>query len=125
MKSSLDEALALLMKWKSDANRIVFIVCDGPPDEPESFFFGVTGYIKRLSESWVEVCSGINRCHLRLNLPGTIFQYVETQDRRLAMDDEDRQEAGEMFEGCLSISRADGTFGVLNVLRQKGNPDGD
>jgi hypothetical protein len=41
------------------------------------------------------------------------------------MDDEDRQEAGEMFEGCLSISRVDGTFGVLNVLRQKGNPDGD
>jgi hypothetical protein len=118
MISSLDEAMSLLSKWKAEGASIVLFMSDGPPDDPESFFFSITGGVRGLSASWVEVSRGTNCCRLRLNLPGTTFHYVESRDPGLLIGDRDREDAERLFEGCLSVSYDDGTFCVFNVLRE-------
>jgi hypothetical protein len=119
MISSQDEAISLLSKWKADRKAIMLVVSDGPPDDPAVFLLSVTGVVKDLTTSWVEVSSGTNICRLRLDLPGTCFSYIESRDPRLHMDDSDREDAERLFEGCLSLNFINETFCVFNVLREE------
>jgi len=123
MTSSLDEAISLLSRWKAAGNSMLLVVSDGSPEDPGAFLFSVSGVVEELTGSWVEVSSGNNRCRLRLDQPGTCFTYVESRDRRLLLDDRDREDVERLFEGCLSLTFIDETFGVFNVLREDGGID--
>jgi hypothetical protein len=123
MRSSLDEAISLLSKWKADRKSIVLLVSNGPPDNPESFMFKITGVVKEISGSWVGVASGTNYCCLKLNRPGARFEYVESRDPKLLLDDRDRDDAERMFEGILSVDFLDEIFCVFNVLREERGTD--
>jgi hypothetical protein len=119
MTSTLDEVIILLKKWEADQLQVVLIVSNGPPDDPESYFFSVTGYVTIVSGFWVEVARDTDCCRLRLDMQGTSFQYVESRDPRLTMEDGDRELAEELFDGNLSVSYADGAFAVLTGLRER------
>jgi hypothetical protein len=124
MISSLDEAVALLSKWKTDGTSIILFVSDGPPDDPESFFFSMTGSVEGVSSLWVELSRGTNRFRLRMNEPGTTFHYVESRDPRLQIDDADREDAEFLFEGVLSMNFDNGMFCAFNALRPGAGSDG-
>lgn len=119
MISTLDEVIFLLRKWEADQLQVVLIVSNGPPDDPKSLFVSVAGEVTVVSGSWVEVARDTHCCRLRLDVEGTSFQYVESRDPRLAMEDGDRELAEELFDGNLSVSYADGTFAVFTGLRQR------
>jgi hypothetical protein len=118
MISSHDEAMSLLSKWKADGTTIIVFMSDGPPDDPDTFFFSMTGRVRELSATWVEVAKGTHICRLRLDLPGTVFHYIESRDAGLHLAESDRDDAELLFEGCLSLDFDDGKFFVFNALRE-------
>ncbi len=125
MISSRDEAIALLKKWKADRAVIVLFVSNGPPDDPDTFFFSITGTVKEVSTLWLRISRRTNIFRLRLDLPGTSFHYVESRDPALQLADSDREDADQLFEGCLSMNLADGTFCAFNALRERADDDED
>ena len=125
MVSSQDEAIAILRKWKADRAKVVIFVSNGPPDDPDTFFFSLTGTVKQASTSWLRISKGTNVFRLRMDLPGTSFHYVESRDPELQLGEREREDAEELFEGCLSINLADGTFCAFNALKEISGEDED
>jgi hypothetical protein len=125
MKSTLDEVLSLLNKWKADKKLLVIAVSDGDPSNPDSFLFKITGTVKEISSSWVGIAGGPSYCCLRLVRPGARYDYIELRDPRLPISDQDRNDAEQLFEGILSVDFDDELFYVFNVLRVdlRGVPD--
>jgi hypothetical protein len=123
MVSSQDEAIAILRKWKAERAVVVIFVSNGPPDDPDTFFFSLTGTVKQASTSWLRISKGTNVFRLRLDLPGTSFHYVESRDPALQLGERDREDAELLFEGCLSMNLADGTFCAFNALRERAEED--
>jgi hypothetical protein len=117
MKSTLDEVLSLLNKWKADKKLLVIAVSDGDPSNPDSFLFKITGTVKEISSSWVGIAGGPSYCCLRLVRPGARYDYIELRDPRLPISDQDRNDAEQLFEGILSVDFDDELFYVFNVLR--------
>jgi hypothetical protein len=117
MKSSLDEVLSLLNKWKADKKLIVVAVSDGDPSNPDSFIFKITGGVKEISNSWVGIAGGPSYCCLNLTRPGARYDYIELRDPKLPITEQDRVDAERLFEGILSVDFDDELFYVFNVLR--------
>jgi hypothetical protein len=80
MKSTLDEVLSLLNKWKADKKLLVIAVSDGDPSNPDSFLFKITGTVKEISSTWVGIAGGPSYCCLRLVRPGARYDYIELRD---------------------------------------------
>lgn len=118
MRSSLKEAISLLKKWKATDTEMIVCFSDGPPDTPNTFFFSITGVVREVSGGWVEVLGESGQFRLKLDRPNTEFEYVETTDRRLEMEDDEREVASRLFEGTLSVLWDDEKFCVFTIARE-------
>lgn len=118
MRSSLKEAISLLKKWKATDTEMIIFFSDGPPDTPNTFFFSIAGVVQEISDGWVEVMGEGCQFRLKLDRPNTEFEYVEATDRRLEMEDDEREVASQLFEGTLSVLWDDEKFCVFTIARE-------
>jgi hypothetical protein len=93
--------------------------------QASEYFYLFTGRVKEISSSWVGIAGGASYCCLKLTRPGASFDYVELRDPKLPLDDQERDDADRLLEGCLTVDFFDETFYVFHVLRKDhdGDPD--
>jgi len=125
MSSCFEEAISLLHKWKADQASVILCFSGGRPHKPLTFYCTLTGTLTEVSASWVQILTRKGFCRLRLDVPGTHFEHVETLDRKLLVFAEEPEVAGRLSEGNLSVSWPDGSFCVLTALREGGGLNSD
>jgi len=125
MSLSLEEAIPLLHKWKANRASVILCFSSGRPHRPLTFFSTLTGTLTEVSACWAQISARAGYCRLRLDVPGTHFEQVETWDRKLLISAEEPEVACRLSEGNLSVSWPDGSFCVLTALREGGGLNSD
>ena len=117
MSFSLEEAISVLHKWKAIHASVILCFSSGRPHRAVTFYSTLTGTLTEVSASWAQISARKGFCRLRLDVPGTHFEHVETWDRKLLIFAEEPEVAGRLSEGNLSVSWPDGSLCVFTALR--------
>jgi len=118
MSSSFEEVISLLHKWKASQASVILCFSGGRPHRPLTFFSTLTGTLTEVSACWAQISTRKGYCRVRLDVPGTHFEHVETWERKPIIWADGPEVAGRLSEGNLSVTWPDGSFCVLTALRE-------